>query len=187
MEVLDEQGEMTFSFSKEDILWEGIPNPPFRITYLAHGGHHDVMTGGTSPFVLLTMATTFFAGFFFKEGSIVGVICAIVIGVFIFIRPDFIRYKRKKNIHYYLLKDGIYFKLSGWKDEKSSFMPYSEIKRINMIPYTNGSGDIIVYPKGKLDFKTYDFESNKPFNFPTLVMIKDVRAVASLIQKCINN
>lgn len=179
--LLDNEKNKLINTKEEDIIWKGNPKVPFVISYLSNGGYHDVRSGGASPFVLLVMGTITMAFIFQQIIGDVGIIIAIVLGTIVFIRPNIILSKRKKETVYYILKDGIYFKFWGWKDEKSTFIPFKDIKKISLIPFNTGEGYIILYLKEPTKLKTYDFVRNKPFNHPTFVMIKEVKKVAQLI------
>lgn len=179
--LLDDEKDKLLNTKEEDILWQGTPNPPFVIPYLAHGGHHDVRIGGTSPFLLLLIGTIILAFIFQQIIGNIGIVIASILGIYIFIRPNLILSKRKKNTTYYVLKDGIYFKFLGWRKEQSSFIPFKNIKKISSIPLKTGEGDIIIYPKEKATFITYDFTRNSLLHHPTIIRIKDVKMVAQLI------
>jgi hypothetical protein len=185
--LLDNDYANFIDLKEKNILWEGTPNPPFLITYLASSPYHDSMSGGTGPFILLITATIFVSSIFYNAGSMLGMICSILVGLFFFIKPDIIKYKRKKKIAYSILEDGIYFQLSGWKKEQTDFIPFDNIKRITTLPMKTGEGDLIVYTKEAVSFITYDFNKNAPMPCPTLIKIKDVKEVSALIRKKINN
>lgn len=181
--VLDNDYANHIDLKNKNILWEGKPNPPFLITYLASSPYHDSMSGGTGPFILLITATIFVSSIFYNAGSMLGMICSILVGLLFFIKPDVIKYKRKKKIAYYILEDGIYFQLSGWKKEQSDFIPFDNIKRVTTLPMKTGEGDLIIYPKEAVSFVTYDFNANSPLSSPTLIMIKNVKEVGALIRQ----
>lgn len=185
--ILDNEKDKLTNAKQEDILFQTTPNPPFVISYLSNGGHHDVMSGGSSPFVLLIMGTIIVAFFLQKIAGIIGIILSIILGIAIFIRPNIIISNRKKNTAYYILKDGVYFKFFGWGKEKSTFVPFENIKKISTIPLKTGEGDIILYLKEKANFVTYDFVRNTPLPHPTIIKIKDVKKIAKMIEENIKN
>jgi len=184
--LLDNDYSKQIDLTKKKILWQGKPNPLLLITYLASPPYHDSMSGGTSPFILLITATIFLSSIFYNAGSMLGTVLSIVAGLFFFIKPDVIKHKRKKKIAYYILEDGIHFQLSGWKKEQTDFIPFENIKRINILPMKTGEGNIIIYPKEAVSFITYDFNKNAPLPFPTLIMIEEVKKVSALIRTKIN-
>jgi hypothetical protein len=181
--LLDNDTSNFIDLKEKNILWQGTPNPPFLITYLASSPYHDSMSGGTGPFILLITATIFVSSIFYNAGSMLGMILSIFIGIGFFIKPDIIKQRRKKKTTYYVLEDGIYFKLSGWKKEQTDFIPFENIERLNILPMKTGKGNIIIYPKSPVSFITYDFNKNAPLSSPTFIMIDNVKEVGALIRK----
>lgn len=171
-----------YLFEKEEIEWQGSPNPKFSITLLEQEGYYDVMTGPSSilGYILGGMAVGGYL--FYTHDNWVGFVLTMLIGLAIIASPDILKNIRKKKTRYAFTKNRVFFKLWRWGKESVHIIDLADIVKITWQEYEDKSGVIHFFPNKSLDFYTYDFVTSRRRDYPTFEMVPNVIELTNQIE-----
>lgn len=162
-----------YFFEKEEIEWEGVPNPGFSITFFE-------FEGMVLPFIFTV--SLFFCTYFYLEGNFLGFCLAIIICVSTLIIPEIFKYHRRINTKYAFTKNRVFFQL--WRRGKSSvhIVDLADIEKVTYVAYEDKDGILYFFLKAKPDFFTYDFDKIERRHHPTFEMIPNVIEVHKTLE-----
>lgn len=165
----------------ETLVWEGQPNPIFRMALLEVEGYHDVNTGHVNIPGYVMGAMLFFSFIFYHDKEWISLGITFIIGLPIIILPDILMHARKKNTKYAISQHRIFFQLWRWGKKSVHIINFSEINRITYVDYEDNNGVLYFILNNPPGFLTHDFITGQKRFHPTFEMIPNVSNLYQII------